>query len=134
MYQVIGRYVFNSSPTWTESMAILLVLYVTMLGMSVGVRDGGHIGLESLLIMVPAQLRVKLEIFIYLLMIGFGVLMTWCCSELAIDVMSYRIPTLGISEAFKYAAPAIAGGLVSLFSIEHLIALFSGEEVETTWR
>jgi hypothetical protein len=30
-YQVIGRYVFNDTPTWAEAVAVLLVLYVTML-------------------------------------------------------------------------------------------------------
>ena len=39
IYQVIGRYVFNDTPTWAESGAVLLVLYVTMLGMAVGVRE-----------------------------------------------------------------------------------------------
>ena len=55
LYQVIGRYVFNNTPTWAESGAVLLVLYVTMLGMAVGVRDAGHIGLESLLALAPAR-------------------------------------------------------------------------------
>ena len=34
LYQVIGRYVLNDTPTWAESGAVLLVLYVTMLGMA----------------------------------------------------------------------------------------------------
>ena len=44
-YQVFGRYVLNNTPTWAESLALLLVLYVTMLGCAVGVRDAGHIGM-----------------------------------------------------------------------------------------
>ena len=40
---------------------------------------------------------------------------------------------LGISEAFKYVPPAVAGLLVSLFSIEHIIALVRGTEVEPAW-
>ena len=35
-WQVIGRYVFNSSPTWAEALAMLLVMYVTALGVAVG--------------------------------------------------------------------------------------------------
>ena len=46
--QVVGRYVFNDTPTWAEALALQLVLYVTALGVAVGVRDAGHIGLESL--------------------------------------------------------------------------------------
>ena len=44
----------NNTPTWAESLALLLVLYVTMLGCAVGVRDAGHIGMESLWCCCPS--------------------------------------------------------------------------------
>jgi TRAP-type C4-dicarboxylate transport system permease small subunit len=133
IYQVVGRYVFNDSPTWAESGAVLLVLYVTMLGMAVGVRDAGHIGLESLLVLAPEALRLKMELLIHGLVLLFGVVMAYNCGLLAQSVWDYKIPTLGISEAFKYIPPAMAGALVALFSIEHIIALLRNEEVEPAW-
>ena len=133
LYQVIGRYVFNDTPTWAESGAVLLVLYVTMLGMAVGVRDAGHIGLESLLVLAPEALRLKMELLIQALVMLFGVVMAYNCGLLAQSVWAYKIPTLGISEAFKYIPPAMAGVLVALFSLEHIIALLHDEEVEPAW-
>lgn len=133
LYQVIGRYVLNDTPTWAESGAVLLVLYVTMLGMAVGVRDAGHIGLESLLVLVPDAVRLKMELLIHVLVLGFGVVMAYNCAVLAQSVWDYKIPTLGLSEAFKYVPPAMAGVLIALFSIEHIIALIRGEEVEPSW-
>jgi len=133
LYQVVGRYVFNDSPTWAESGAVLLVLYVTMLGMAVGVRDAGHIGLESLLVLAPEALRLKMELLIQALVLLFGVVMAYNCGLLAQSVWAYKIPTLGISEAFKYIPPAMAGALVALFSLEHIIALLHDEEVEPAW-
>ena len=133
LYQVIGRYVFNDTPTWAESGAVLLVLYVTMLGMAVGVRDAGHIGLESLLVLVPEAVRLKMELLIHALVLGFGLVMAYNCAVLAQSVWDYKIPTLGLSEAFKYAPPALAGVLIALFSLEHIIALTHGEEVEPSW-
>ncbi|BDU53494.1 TRAP transporter small permease [Limnohabitans sp. INBF002] len=133
LYQVIGRYVLNDTPTWAESGAVLLVLYVTMLGMAVGVRDAGHIGLESLLVLVPDTVRLKMELLIHVLVLGFGVVMAYNCAVLAQSVWDYKIPTLGLSEAFKYVPPAMAGVLIALFSIEHIIALIRGEEVEPSW-
>jgi hypothetical protein len=35
-YQVFGRYVLNNSPTWTENLALVLVLYVTLIAAAVG--------------------------------------------------------------------------------------------------
>ena len=133
LYQVVGRYVFNDTPTWAESGAVLLVLYVTMLGMAVGVRDAGHIGLESLLVLAPEALRLKMELLIHGLVLLFGVVMAYNCGLLAQSVWGYKIPTLGISEAFKYIPPAMAGALVALFSMEHIIALLRDEEVEPAW-
>jgi TRAP-type C4-dicarboxylate transport system permease small subunit len=133
LYQVIGRYVFNDTPTWAESGAVLLVLYVTMLGMAVGVRDAGHIGLESLLVLVPEGLRLKMELLIHSLVLVFGLVMAYNCAVLAQSVWGYKIPTLGLSEAFKYAPPAMAGALIALFSLEHIVALLQGEEVEPAW-
>jgi len=133
LYQVIGRYVFNDTPTWAESGAVLLVLYVTMLGMAVGVRDAGHIGLESLLVLAPESLRLKMELLIHAMVLTFGVVMAYNCGLLAQSVWDYKIPTLGISEAFKYIPPAMAGVLVALFSMEHIIALLRNEEVEPAW-
>ncbi|PIT78620.1 TRAP transporter small permease [Limnohabitans sp. B9-3] len=133
LYQVVGRYVFNDTPTWAESGAVLLVLYVTMLGMAVGVRDAGHIGLESLLVLVHEGVRLKMELLIHALVLVFGLVMAYNCAVLAQSVWSYKIPTLGLSEAFKYAPPAIAGVLIALFSLEHILALLQGEEVEPAW-
>jgi TRAP-type C4-dicarboxylate transport system permease small subunit len=133
LYQVIGRYLLNDTPTWAESGAVLLVLYVTMLGMAVGVRDAGHIGLESLLVLAPDALRLKMELLIHVLVLGFGLVMAYNCAVLAQSVWDYKIPTLGLSEAFKYAPPAMAGVLIALFSLEHIIALIRGEEVEPAW-
>lgn len=133
LYQVVGRYIFNDTPTWAESGAVLLVLYVTMLGMAVGVRDAGHIGLESLLVLAPEKVRHVMEIVIHALVLGFGLVMAWNCGVLAESVAAYKIPTLGISEAFKYAPPAVAGALVALFSLEHILALLQGQEVEPAW-
>jgi TRAP-type C4-dicarboxylate transport system permease small subunit len=131
--QVFGRYVLNDTPIWAESTALVLILYVTMLGAAVGVRDAGHIGLESLLILVPDSLRLKLEIVIHLLVGTFGLIMAWNGAVLAESVMGYKIPTLGFSEGINHLPLVIAGILIALFSLEHIIALLRGEDVEPSW-
>ncbi len=52
---MFGRYVLNDTPTWAEALALVLVLWVTMFGAAVGVRDAGHIGMESLLVLVSGE-------------------------------------------------------------------------------
>ena len=132
-WQVFGRYVLNNTPTWAESLALLLVIYVTMLGVAVGVRDAGHIGLESMLVLAPDWLRLKMEYLIHFLVMLFGMAMAYNCGYLAISVWSYRLPTLWISEGWKYVPATVAGVLIVMFCIEHIIALAQGREVEPAW-
>ena len=132
-WQVFGRYVLNDTPTWAESTALVLILYVTMLGAAVGVRDAGHIGLESLLILAPDGLRLRLEMVIHALVGTFGVIMAWNGAVLAESVMAYKIPTLGLPEGINHLPLVIAGILIALFSLEHIVALWRDEDVIPSW-
>jgi TRAP-type C4-dicarboxylate transport system permease small subunit len=132
-YQVFGRYVLNDPPTWAENVALVLVLYVTLIAAAVGVRDAGHIGMESLLILAPDRLRERIELFIHVLVALFGVAMAYNGWILGTSVMSYKIPILGVSEAVRYVPLVLSGVLIVLFSIEHIIALLRDEEVEPAW-
>ena len=132
-YQVFGRYVLNSSPTWTENLALVLVLYVTLIGAAVGVRDAGHIGMESLLVLVPETLRNRIELLIHALVMLFGAAMIYNGLVLGQSVLSYKIPNLGLPEAMRYAPLVISGVLIISFSIEHVMALLEGKEVVPSW-
>ncbi|OYU25258.1 MAG: C4-dicarboxylate ABC transporter permease [Burkholderiales bacterium PBB2] len=131
--QVLGRYVFNDTPTWTEGLAMLLVLYVTAFGVAVGVRDAGHIGLESLLVLLPERWRLRLELLVHALVTGFGALMAqsgWVWTQLK---WSEPKPMLGVPEGLDYLPLLIAGVLIVLFSLEHMRALWRGEAVLPSW-
>jgi TRAP-type C4-dicarboxylate transport system permease small subunit len=111
----------------------LLVLYVTLIGAAVGVRDAGHIGMESLLILAPDRLRERIELVIHVIVALFGAGMAYNGAFLGLSVMDYKIPNLGFSEGLRYLPLAISGVLIILFSVEHIIALLRGEEVEPAW-
>lgn len=132
-YQVIGRYVFNDTPTWAEALALLLVLYITALGLAVGVRDAGHIGMDSIVSLLPEYLRLKLEILIHLLVGFFGALMAYNGYLWASIKWNDQKPMLGIPSSMDYVPLIIAGVLVVLFTIEHVIALIQGKEVVPAW-
>ncbi len=132
-YQVFGRYVLNDSPTWAENLALVLILYVTLIAAAVGVRDAGHIGMESLLVLLPDRVRDRIEIVIHLCILIFGAAMAYNGFILGKSVMHYKIPNLELTEAARYVPLSLSGVLIVLFSIEHIIALLRGEEVEPSW-
>src|SRR5690242_5927890 len=55
VYGVVQRYVFNNAPPYVEQVALLLVISVAMFGASAGVRDAGHIGMDSLVMVLPPR-------------------------------------------------------------------------------
>ena len=132
-WQVFGRYVLNSSPTWTETLALVLILYVTLIGAAVGVRDAGHLGMDSLLVLVPPRPRRWLEITIHVLVGAFGAAMAWNGWILGASVAAYKLANIELSEAVRYVPLALSGALIVLFSIEHVVALVHGEEVVPAW-
>ncbi|MES2101603.1 MAG: TRAP transporter small permease [Pseudomonadota bacterium] len=132
-YQVIGRYVFNDTPTWAEALALLLVLYVTALGVAVGVRDAGHIGLESLVSLLPDAWRLRCELLIHGLVGLFGAIMAVSAWQWTVLKWSDMKPMLHVPVGMDYFALVLAGVLIVLFSIEHVIALLQGEDVVPSW-
>jgi len=131
--QVVGRYIFNDTPTWTEALALQLVLFVTALGVAVGVRDAGHIGLESIVTLLPERMRLKIEVLIHALVALFGYFMVtsgWLWTRLKWGELD---PMLGVPAGLDYLALVIAGLLIILFSFEHILALLRGEEVVPAW-
>jgi TRAP-type C4-dicarboxylate transport system permease small subunit len=132
-WQVIGRYILNDTPTWAEALALLLVLFVTAFGVAVGVRDAGHIGLESLVVLLPEKWQHRIEILIHFLVGSFGALMVYGGQLWMVAKWNEKKPMLPVPDGIDYLPVVIAGVLIVLFSIEHVIALVRGQVVEPAW-
>jgi TRAP-type C4-dicarboxylate transport system permease small subunit len=133
VYGVVLRYVFNDAPPYVEQVALLLVISVAMFGAAAGVRDAGHIGLDSLVVVLPQRVQFWCSIVVFVLGAVFGLTLLVGSVEMALSTHGSTIPTLGISEAYRYL-PVLAGGLlIAAFSIEHLIAKLAGTEVVRSW-
>jgi len=133
IYGVVLRYVFNDAPPYVEQVALLLVVSVAMFGASAGVRDAGHIGLDSLVKVLPAKLQLACALVVHVLIISFAVALLIGGGLMAVSTHASTIPTLGLSEAVRYVPVLMSGLLITAFSIEHLIALVRGTKVIPSW-
>ena len=132
-WQVFGRYVLNDTPTWAEALAMLLILFVTAFGLAVGVRDAGHIGLESLVVLLPEAWQRRIQLLIHFLVGSFGALMVYGGQLWMLAKWNEKKPMLPVPDGIDYLPVVIAGVLIVLFSIEHVIALLRGQTVEPSW-
>ncbi len=132
-WQVFGRYVMNDTPTWAEALAMLLVLFVTAFGLAVGVRDAGHIGLESMVALLPERWQRRVELLIHALVGLFGGFMVYGGWIWASAKWNEKKPMLPVPDGIDYVPLMIAGVLIVMFSIEHILAIRAGKTVEPAW-
>ena len=133
IYGVVMRYVFNDAPAYVEQLALLLVVSVAMFGASAGVRDAGHIGLDSLIKVLPAKVQFWCKFVVQLFIIVFALALLVGGALMAHSTHASTIPTLGMSEAVRYVPVLMSGVLIILFSIEHMLAQFAGAKVVPSW-
>jgi len=120
-WQVWGRYILNDTPQWSERLSLFLMNYYILLSAAVGVREKFHLGLVFLKDSLPAKARFLVETLINLLVGGFGAAMVWYGGQMAVSTWSYAIPTLGLPTGASYLPFPIAGALIVLFSVQHIL-------------
>ena len=126
MIGVVLRYAFNNEPAYVEQVALLLVISVAMFGAAAGVRDSGHIGLDSAVKLLPQAAQRVIAVVVELIILCFAAVLIWGSIEMGTSTMHDTIPTLGISEAYRYLPVLVAAILTALFSIEHLLQFAVG--------
>ena len=126
---VFGRYVLNSTPTWVEQAALLLVMVIAFLGAAVGVHEHTHLAVTALRSAVPTWLRTVFVIATDMAMAGFGGLMLVYGAKLTVFKWGSMIPLIQLPEGLRSLPLTIGGALILLFSLAHLLRLALGRDL-----
>lgn len=119
-WQVFGRFVLNSSPSWTEQAALILMIWYVFFAAAAGVWERFHIRIEILeQALSPARTR-KLRIAIHALVAVFGLVLLVYGAQLAWLVREFTVPSLGISRGIAYLPIPFAGLMTAVFSIARI--------------
>lgn len=129
---VFGRYVLNATPTWVEQVSLLLIVYIGFLGASVGVHRKTHLGVSVFREISPKPVQRIFELASYLIMAGFGLVMTIYGYKLTVFKWAAEIPLINVSEGFRAVPIMLSGVFIFLFTIGHLIHFFKGSNQEET--
>ena len=57
IFQILGRYVFNYSISWSEEAAIFAQVWLVMLGAGIAMRNRNHVGVDVLIVMCPVAIQ-----------------------------------------------------------------------------
>ena len=124
---VFGRFVLNDTPAWAEASAMLLMAWVILGAAAAGVREGFHMGFDTLKAALPERLGRACDVLSDLVVTGFGAGMAWFGGELAWGVWDATLPTLGLPGSVEYLPLVLGGALIALFGLERLAAHAAGD-------
>jgi TRAP-type transport system small permease protein len=112
IWQVVGRYVFNRAPGWSEELARFLMLWVTMLGSAAALRSGGHLAVTAVVDRLgPRALAIVLAVR-DTLMVGACGLLVWQGLGFAALNAEQESAALEIPMTVPYAALPVGAALI----------------------
>lgn len=103
--QVVTRYVFRHSFTWTEELSVLLFVWMTYMGVSSAVTYRKNLRIDALLDVVPFRVKKLLLIISDVIFILFNLYLIVPFVELIGSIGGSRTPILGIPKAITYSLP-----------------------------
>lgn len=128
-YQVIMRFVFNDSPSWSEEVTRYIFIWQIWLGASMGLKDGSHIRVELINNAFVKKNKLKskntLELFILVVWLIFSIFLVFAGVSVC-EGMSARnalSPGIRIPLIYVYMAVPVSSAIVSL----RLVGLIAGE-------
>lgn len=112
--QVIARYVFNSSLTWSEEFSRYLFIWQTWLGASVAFKENKHIQIEILESKLNVKGKITLNIIADIITLGFSIFLVMSGSNLVSQqiMRGTRSAGLGIPLAFVYASLPVSSFII----------------------
>lgn len=134
LWQVFARYVLNASPSWSEQLALYILVWTVLTAAAAGVREGFHIRITAFQDALGKTQRKIAVLSAHFITGAIGVYLVVYGITLVSTLWPYAIPTLGLPRGSAFLPIPIAGALVTFFSIEHVIALTRNEKVAPQWR
>lgn len=111
---VAARYVFHAPLVWSDELASILFLWLSMLGAVVALRRGEHMRMTGLVSRVSPQTRMLLEALAITASIAFLLLILPHAVEYAEEERFIVTPALEITNAWRAAAIPVGIGLMLL--------------------
>jgi tripartite ATP-independent transporter DctM subunit len=118
--QVFARYVLNDTPPWSEELCRYLFVWASFLGACLAMGRAAHLGVDSLVVRLPAPVREALRHAVTGLVALFAGMLVWQGAALVPAMATQRSPSMGISLMYVFAAIPVAGAIMLALQIREL--------------
>ncbi len=124
---VLMRYIFDTGITVSEEMSRYCFIWLTYLGAMVAMREGGHLGMDTLVKVLPVtgkKICLFLSEVLMLMCNGMFLWGTYQMHELQVTNIS---PVVGISMIWIYGMGYIVSVVMGVLNINKLYLLLTGQ-------
>ncbi|ROR18624.1 tripartite ATP-independent transporter DctM subunit [Comamonas sp. BIGb0124] len=118
---VVARYVFHAPLVWSDELASILFLWLSMLGAVVALRRGEHMRMTAFVAKATPARRAFLDVLAVAAALGFLLLIAHPAFEYAYEEAIVVTPALEISNAWRASALPVGVGLMLLFCLTRLL-------------
>ena len=132
--QVVMRYVFANSLSWSEEMARFIFLWLSWIGASYAVKERSHFRVEMFANMIQGTARKYFECFILIFWFIFSLFLTWFGTELLLFLhdSGQFSAAMEIPMTLPYASVPVGCGLMSIRLLIEIYKIFRGETAGNT--
>ena len=115
--QVVGRYVFDDPPDWTEELARMIFIYLTFVGGALAVARNANLRIDSLRERLTPRSRMMLDIGLALIGVVFLAVTLYYSVGLLARLSHQPMTSVPISKAFMYAAVPVGCALMLVYEL-----------------
>lgn len=130
---VVLRYCFQSAIFWTEEMLRYIMVWITLIGMSICVSEDSHISIDVLSNLIKPKQRRILKIILNILGLVFGIFFLYISTKFVLQIKSTGQVSATIWNTpmyIIYSCFPIGFLLYAMRSVEMIIKFIKGGDVE----
>jgi TRAP-type C4-dicarboxylate transport system permease small subunit len=119
--QVLLRYAFNVTLSWSEELSLGLFTWTVLLTAALGVREAFHVRMSLLIQRLPSGPRLRAEQAIHLATVAVGCFLSWSGWRYFADTHGTTSAAIGYPIELLHASALACGVLIALFALEALL-------------
>lgn len=128
---VVMRYVFDTGITVSEEMSRYCFIWLTYLGAMVTMREGGHLGMDTLVKVLPVTGKKACLFLSEMLMLMCNGMFLWGTYQMHELQVTNISPVVGISMIWIYGIGYLVSVVMGAININKLYLLLTGQLSES---
>lgn len=108
-YTVFGRYILNKTPKWSEELALLCMVWFSLISASLAEKNKAHIRVQLSRLILPEKVMKIIDKLNTLIKVIFSVFMIIYGIRFVSLTKNSVMPGLDISRAWLYLSVPVAG-------------------------